>query len=80
MNRPQETDFAFKQSANQTIIAVQNQEKDGFKVYPETTNSNIKKIKIQKTDFRSFPYWTIVSIGLKSNNDFYANGFQWMEK
>jgi hypothetical protein len=80
MNRPQETDFAFKQSANQTIIVVQNQEKDGFKVYPETTNSNIKKIKIQKTDFRSFPYWTIVSIGLKSNNDFYANGFQWMEK
>lgn len=80
MNRPQETDFSFKQSANETMIVVQNQEKDGFKVYPEKTDSNIKKIKIQKTDFRSFPYWTQISIGLKSKNDFNANGFQWVDK
>lgn len=78
MNRPQETDFSFKQSISETIIVVQNQEKEGFKVYPTKTDSNIKKIKIQKTDFRVFPYWTTISIGLKSKKDFNANGFQWM--
>lgn len=80
MNRPQETDFSFKQSDNETMIIVQNKEKDGFKVYPEKTVSNIQEIKIQQTDFRSFPYWTRILVGLKSKDDFYGNGFQWMDK
>lgn len=79
MNHPQEKDFMFEQPVNKTIIVLQNEVEDGFKVYPEKFVSNIKKIKIEKTEFRAFPYWTKISIGLKWKNDFSVNGFQWME-
>lgn len=80
MNHPQETHFIFKQPVNKTMIVIQNEKEDGFKIFPEKIDLNAEKIKIGKTDFYSFPYWTYLSIGLKWNDDFSVNGFQWMEK
>jgi len=80
MNRPQEKDFSFEQSVNETLIVIQNEKEDDFTIYPDKFASNIKKIKIEKTEFRSFPYWAKVSIGLKDKKDFSVNGFQWVEK
>lgn len=80
MNRPQEKDFIFEQSVNETIIVLQNEKEDGFTVYPDKYTLNIKKIRIEKTDFRSFPYWAKISIELKGKNDFSVNGFQWVDR
>jgi hypothetical protein len=80
MNHPQETDFSFEQPVNETMIVVQNQKEDGFKIYPDNIDLNIKRIKLEKTDFSSFPYWTGISIELKWKNDFSVNGFQYVDK
>jgi hypothetical protein len=80
MNHPQGTDFTFEQPVNETIIVLQNQEKDGFKIYPDKVDLNVKRIKIEKTDFRSFPHWTELSVELKWKNDFSVNGFQWLDR
>lgn len=80
MNHPQETDFTFGQPINETMIVLQNQENDGFKIYPDKIDFNIKQIKIKKTDFRSFPHWTGLSVELKWKNDFSVNGFQWLDR
>ena len=80
MNHPQETDFTFGQPVNETMIVLQNQESDNFKIYPDKIDFNIKQIKIEKTDFRSFPHWTGLSVELKWKNDFSVNGFQWLDR
>jgi hypothetical protein len=80
MNHPQEKDFIFEQSVNETIIVLQNEKQDGFTIYPDKYALNIKKIRIEKTDFRSFPYWAEISIELKGKNDFSVNGFQWVDR
>lgn len=80
MNHPQETDFTFEQPVSESVIVLQNQESDGFKIYPDKVDLNIKKIKIEKTDFRSLPHWTGLSVELKWENDFSVNGFQWMDR
>ena len=80
MNHPQEKDFTFEQPVNETVIVLQNNESDGFKIYPDNIDFNLKQIQIKKTDFRSFPYWTELSVELKWKNDFSVNGFQWMDR
>lgn len=80
MNRPQEEDFIFEQSVNETIIVLQNEKEDGFTVYPDKYAFNIKKIRIEKTDFKSFPYWTRFFIELKEKDDYSVNGFQWVDR
>lgn len=80
MNHPLETSFTFKQPIDKSLIVVQNESNDEFRIYPDNIELNIKRMTIEGTDFRSFPHWTSIKVELKGRDDFSIHGFQWMNR
>jgi hypothetical protein len=80
MNHPQETSYSFKQPLDKSLIVVQSNTNNEFKIYPDNIKTNIKTMTIEGTDFRSFPHWTSIKVELKGRGDFSIHGFQWIER
>jgi hypothetical protein len=80
MNHPQEPSYSFKQPTNHSLVVYQSVTDDKFKFYKLGNDLNSKEIKIEGTNFNSFPYSTPIMIELKERGEFSLHGFQWMEK
>ena len=80
MNHPMEESFEFKEPINSSLIAIQNVENDQWIIKRLGEETNLKKIEIKKTDFRSFPYFTSIILNLKNRGEFRLHGFQWLSK
>jgi hypothetical protein len=80
MNHPMDESFEFKEPVNSSLIAVQDVENDKWKINRLGEETNLKKIEIKKTNFRSFPYFTSIILNLKNHGEFRLHGFQWLSK
>jgi len=80
MNHPQEEDFTFQEPLNSSVITYQNIDEDGFLIKRLDGEINSKIIKIQGTNFRSFPYSTPIIVDLKNHGEYILHGFQWIKK
>jgi hypothetical protein len=62
------------------MIIIQDSIGNGFKEIRFSEKKNLKKITIQETDFRGFPYSTSIELNLKEHGKFNIHGFQWLKK
>lgn len=80
MNHPLTEPFEFKEPLNTSMIIIQDSIGNGFKEIRFSEKKNLKKITIQETDFRGFPYSTSIELNLKEHGKFNIHGFQWLKK
>jgi len=80
MNHPLTEPFEFMEPLNTSMIIIQDTIGNGFKEIRLSEKKNSKKIIIQETDFRGFPYSTSIKLNLKEHGEFNIHGFQWLKK
>ena len=80
MNHPLTEPFEFMEPLNTSLIIIQDTIGNGFKEIRFSEKKNLKKITIQETDFRGFPYSTSIELNLKEHGEFNIHGFQWLKK
>ncbi|MEQ8240840.1 MAG: hypothetical protein RIA69_16600 [Cyclobacteriaceae bacterium] len=80
MNHPLKESFELDEPLNSSMILIQDLTGDNFTEIHLGEDKNSKKITINGTDFRSFPYSTPILLDLKGRTEFRLHGFQWMNK